>query len=425
MKSNSLMFKTFSLFGFLFLIFVIYNSFNFITIVDIENPTVKTKLLISTIVATVSITIGCIVFVLLVHKSVFAPIKELNDLTKQITKGDLTKRMQHNRKDEMGILINSFNHMNDQLKLIINDSIQTTEKVLNQVDHLSYSSTENKKAVESIAQTAQRNSEYSFKQKALVEKDLNDLILLGEEFLDVNNTSKTLSNLANNTLYSANKGKSSLDLMSNQMNLIIRSVREISDSILSLSNKTDEIKKIVDIINNISSQTNLLALNASIEAAKAGTHGAGFAVVANEVKKLAEESSNSAFQIAEIINQTQNVIQKSKNITEIGLTEVNKGIEYINHTESEFKEIVLHANNSSVEIESILHKISNTTLNLQELIDNIKQIEKLSAEFSSNSETIASTTEQQHAFSEEFLQLLLKLSQSTNELNTKLHAFKI
>src|SRR5690606_19279205 len=108
-----------------------------------------------------------------------------------------------------------------------------------------------------------------------------------------------------------NKGATFVDHVVEQMNFIKGSVTKASESILSLRDRSKEISSIIEIITDVAEQTNLLALNAAIEAARAGEHGKGFAVVAEEVKKLAEESKNSASQITEMITHIQRETDES------------------------------------------------------------------------------------------------------------------
>ena len=138
-----------------------------------------------------------------------------------------------------------------------------------------------------------------------------------------------------------------------QMNAIHDSIRELSGVVEGLGNHSQAIGQIIEVITGIANQTNLLALNAAIEAARAGEHGRGFAVVADEVRKLAEQSSRSAEQISQLINTIQSDTKHAMNSMEAGTREVQQGILVVHEAGETFGQIQMSIGTVSDQVHDV------------------------------------------------------------------------
>jgi len=196
--------------------------------------------------------------------------------------------------------------------------------------------------------------------------------------------SKTTSEIAHNCVVavksseqassSANTGQAVIDETIRVMNRINDRVKDSAEVIKNLGVRSDQIGEIVGLINDIADQTNLLALNAAIEAARAGEQGRGFAVVADEVRKLAERTSDATKEISETIQAMQTETKKAVSSMEEGVTEVATGTTEAAKSGTALEEILLQINKVTSEINQIAVASEEETSATDEIAANIQQI---------------------------------------------------
>lgn len=191
----------------------------------------------------------------------------------------------------------------------------------------------------------------------------------------------------------------------------------------SLESHATQINKIVDMITNIAEQTNLLALNAGIEAARAGEHGRGFAVVAEEVRKLAEESNQSAQQINHLIDLIQSTMQEAIESTTSSNQAVQKGSSLVMETNNAFDQIT----DSVASVQKRVHQVTNSLEQLisvrQKLIHSMEHVTNISEDTSVHSQEVASATEQQTATIQEVSAATRTLANMAQGLQEKCESF--
>ena len=303
------------------------------TEIKIINDTVLSILLMFAVALVITgvIAITCSI---MFTRGIVRPILTINGQLNEIAEGegDLTKELSVKSQDEIGDLASSFNKMLSNLRSMIQQISFTSEQVAASSEELTASTEQTMQATNQIATSIQ---EVAIGAETLGKGTNQSSRAMQEMTMDIQQVSErtaTVSEAAMETSKEANLGNESLQKVITQMNNINVSVDDTASVIKQLEEHTGEIGKITEVITGIADQTNLLALNAAIEAARAGEHGKGFAVVADEVRKLAEQSKVSADQIADLINQIQGDTAHAVKVMEKGTQYVEFGMEVVHKT---------------------------------------------------------------------------------------------
>jgi len=233
------------------------------------------------------------------------PLAALADDAQQIASGDLTVQIQSRSKDEIGVLATSFNSMADSLRGAIRQVSDTSSLLTSAANELLATSESISSGADSVASQAQT------------------VATAGEEMAatsnDIANNCQSAAAGALDASTSASDGSVVVDKTVQAMGQIARRVKETADTVARLGQRSDQIGQIVGTIEDIADQTNLLALNAAIEAARAGEQGRGFAVVADEVRALAERTTRATKEISDMIRSIQAETRSAVTVMEEGV----------------------------------------------------------------------------------------------------------
>ena len=211
----------------------------------------------------------------------------------------------------------------------------------------------------------------------------------------------------------------------NQMNQIETTVSRSANVVTKLGERSKEIGQIVDTISGIAGQTNLLALNAAIEAARAGEQGRGFAVVADEVRKLAEQSQEAAKQIASLLGEIQGDTEQAVLAMNDGTREVQKGASVVNEAGVAFKEIMNMVSHVSEQMKGISQSIQQMAAGSRKIVNSFETIDKLSQQTAGETQTVSAATEEQLASMEEIASSSQALSQLAQDLQNAVAQFRV
>ena len=209
------------------------------------------------------------------------------------------------------------------------------------------------------------------------------------------------------------------------MDKIHGSVDDTAKVIQKLEERSKEIGQIIEVITGISDQTNLLALNAAIEAARAGEHGKGFAVVADEVKNLAEQSKESADKIANLIQQIQHDTTHAVEMMGKGTADVAEGISVVQVTGEGFKRIQQSIDQVTSQIQEISAVSEEMSASVEQVHASVDQVAQIVKEASTNTENIAAASEEQLASMEEITASSNSLSKMAEDLLAQMKQFKM
>ncbi|MFJ6209677.1 methyl-accepting chemotaxis protein [Lysinibacillus sp. NPDC092081] len=378
---------------------------------------------INLLIIAISIIVG-IIFMLFMIKSIVNPINRLKQSAIKISEGDLTAFIDIHTKDEIGQLGEAFIAMKTNLKELIRNVDQSSQHVQTSAHGLSANAEQNIAASEQVTNAMQQVAISTEKQTTGIDQNAVSIEEIAKGVVEVADSSMQVSDLSSHAINLAEEGGQAVKQTVNQMISIHESVTQSDTMIKSLYDRTKEIGSILEIISAISDQTNLLALNAAIEAARAGEHGKGFAVVADEVRKLAEQSHQSAEQISALITGIQQETAKSVQTMIKASTDVQDGLQLTEDASKKFANIIksLHdiapkmedISASAQEMSAVVEEVSATAI---ELTDHAK----LNA---AASEEVAASTEQTLNSMQEMATAAKVLLDMADELQSYVNRFK-
>ncbi|YCA09220.1 methyl-accepting chemotaxis protein [Bacillus sp. AK128] len=353
-------------------------------------------------------------------------IINITEHVKQVASNDLSaQELKISSKDEIGQLAININQMVHNLKSIVIDIVNASEKVTSHSDELFRSSSEVKEGSNQIASTIQEltsGSETQANSASELSYSMSDLVT---KIMEANSNSEQISSSSNEVLQLTNDGNQLMTTSIKQMSAIDLIVQEAVKKVQGLDEQSQEISKLIAVIKAIAEQTNLLALNAAIEAARAGEQGKGFAVVADEVRKLAEQVSSSVTDITNIVNGIKSESSQVVTSLQSGYSEVEKGAEQIKLTGKTFGEINSSLSEMISRIQTVTSNLSTITENSSKMNQSIENIAAVSEESAAGIEQTSASVQQTNSSMEEIAGNAGQLSKLADDLNSLVRKFKL
>lgn len=391
---------------------------------DYINTIIKTSVIKQIVIAIIGILI-LLVLVYIIIDRLLKPLKKVVNVANQVANGELIDVDLETSKDEIGKLSESIRTMVANLQHIILNIRNTSNHVSSAANQLTVhagetynSSTNIALDMNQITQNAEASMTMTEETAAAMEETATGI----QQIADSANVAAESSISASQA---SERGNEVVQQVIAQMELINDSVEQIGTTINGLHVNTKKISEIVSLITAIADQTNLLALNAAIEAARAGEHGKGFAVVADEVRRLAEQSSQSATEIYNLISSIQSDSNASITVMEKGKEDVKVGMAFTNEVGEIFKEILTASEEVASQIREISaasQQISASSEEVAASVNNIKQSAEQSAEFSSN---VSKSTQEQLSTMQEVKDASSSLGKTAEELQGLVAKFKL
>ena len=326
--------------------------------------------------------------------------------------------------DEIGELATAINKMQNELRELIGDIYKSSEKVAASSEELTASSAQTNEIIQQVAQNASEMNEGAIKQHATV----NDLQATVDDMRKVMHelhaSAREMGESAKVTQDKAMDGKAKVSFAIEKIQQIAEQSKRSAEVVDNLGKRSKEIETIVDTISDIAAQTNLLALNAAIEAARAGEHGRGFAVVSDEVRKLAEQSATAAQNISELIAKILDDTNSAIKSMELGAVGVNEGSQSVSATGEAFALIEEQVENLNKNIQKSIDYIESVNTASHKISDAMGVLQEISNKSTEKIHSVSSATQEGSTAIHEMSEASEKLSALAQDMQNEVLKFK-
>lgn len=360
-------------------------------------------------------------------RSIVIPLNRVNAQLRAIAEGegDLTRELTVASRDEIGMLGQSFNRMLRNLREIILQVRSHAEQVAASAEELNASSEQTSQAAKQIAETVQGVVLGTDKQVQGVEEGSREVQEMAAGIRQISSRAERVTAAAVDTSELATNGNRTIQEAVARMNGMSETIDHLSRLVRGLGESSRQIGQIVDAITDIAGQTNLLALNAAIEAARAGEHGRGFAVVADEVRKLAEQASASAGQITQLVGTIQSEIEEAVASMQRGTEEVAAGMAGVSEAGEAFARIRAAVLDVTGQIQEVSAASRSLTASTEKVAQAMREIAGVTETTAARTLDVSAATEEQLASMEEIHASAASLAGLAEELEKLMGRFKV
>lgn len=353
------------------------------------------------------------------------PIKQLAQLMRQVEDGDFTVHMPEKGKDEIGRLCHSFNKMLRQISQVLTTTKSTITQTLDSSEFLSNSTSRCVEAVGQLTTSITNIAEGTTNQAIDAQKTNSQMSILATSIQVV--IDKTSSILQNNKGAASliENGMHTMENLTDSMNTALATSSHIASRMSELTALNQNIEEVMNLVSNISEQTNLLALNASIEAARAGDAGHGFAVVANEVRRLAEASKNSATNVRNILNNIETKMAETTKLAQNSQSIFTEQAQIVTDTSSILFKIIDILKNMNQELDDVTSHTKEMNTLKETMVEQINNISTVTQESAACTEEVNSLSQEQHSILIELSNLSSSLKENMESLEQSVSIFKV
>ncbi len=317
-------------------------------------------------------------FGIIVGRRAVKQIKPIAQVAENASQGDLRERVPVSSSDELGQMSRAFNQFLDNLNAMIGQTAQVAHSVAAAAEELSVNGTQ-------VGEASRNQSQQSTQVASAVEE-------MSATANEMTKNAQVMAATAQELSETARKGGEVVANSIRGMEAVGNTMQKSADRIQVLGQRSQEIGEIIRVIEDIADQTNLLALNAAIEAARAGEQGRGFAVVADEVRKLAERTGKATKEIAGVIETVQSGTKDAVASMETGTREVQDGMKLVNEAGSRLGEIVEGVQKVTTMVQQLAGSIDEQTSATEQIAGGIQSVAGLSLQNEGSVEQVVGAT---------------------------------
>lgn len=392
---------------------------------DELNTNVGTANIVTLILTILSIVVGVLVSHF-ISRSIAKPITKVTNGLVEIADGNLTiEPIIIKNKDEVGEMATTFNKMSGDLQRIVSGVRDSSMQLAANAEELTASSEESLASSQMVAKSAEAQMLASDEQVNHMDASMQSMTDLQKGVSQIASSNDEMLKATDGVRSLVTQGSNVVTNVASQMDNIYTTFHETTEIMKNMAKHSDEIQNITSMITDISDQTNLLALNAAIEAARAGEYGKGFAVVAEEVRKLAEQSKNSAAEIAAMVQLIQTASSSAVKAITSGGEKVEEGLAQTTESLNVFHQIETSVDDVVQKVESVTIAISNIQEISSSVTESVQQVQSLATQAADGASDTSAATEQQLAANEEISTNAQFLADLAEKLQNEVSHFKI
>ena len=381
--------------------------------------------ILTIVIPIISVILG-LALAYFISRSISKPVKKVTAGLVQIADGNLRlEPIMIKNKDEVGEMAVAFNTMSKDLLEIVSGVRDSSMQLAANAEELTASAEESLASSQMVAKSAEEQMATSEQQVRHMDSSVHAMAELSQEVEQISTSNEEMLKATDEVRVLVNKGSDVVSDVADQMNTIHTTFKDTTVIMNNMAKHSDEIQNVTALITDISEQTNLLALNAAIEAARAGEYGKGFAVVAEEVRKLAEQSKNSATEIASMVQMIQEASSEAVQAITDGGGKVEAGISKTTESLDVFKDIESAVGEVGVKVESVSTAIEQIQEMAKSVSEGSLEVQRLAALAADGANDTSAATEEQLAANEEITANAQSLADLAEALQNNVSHFKI
>lgn len=375
------------------------------------------------------VLVGAIIAVaigLLVMATIAKPLVQLRNLMVEGARGNLTVRSNgEKRQDEIGQLANSFNEMMTQIQALALQTTRSAAEVLSTASELTEASKQTSIAAKEIAVATEEIANGATSLAVEAEKGSDLTAHMNSQMKEVISANDEMSSSAMDVERASQQGTAYMGVLIEKTGATEEMTRSMVEKVDALKDSTGSIVKILDVLNNLTKQTNILSLNATIEAARAGAAGKGFMVVADEIRKLADQSRQSIDVVAQITAKIQGEIEETVSVLSEAYPLFQEQITSVKEANSIFLQVEAQMGLFAGKLELATNAVSELEKSQSVMSDAMTSVSAVAEQSSATSEEVASLSNEQLSISQGLVRLSDKLDSVSRELKESLSKFKM